>query len=93
MGMPAIAANNPVQEGGGPLIKVRIATSNYVFNGMEGKDCRYDLFCPNGNTAASCKLTPVYYVPGPGGASECMNYMQSYNLVVNDVCIEAGPAS
>jgi RHS repeat-associated protein len=86
------ANNSPVQEGGSPPIKLRIGTTNYIFNGMEGNACRYDLFCPNGNTAATCKMSPVYYVPEPGGA-QCMNYAQSNNLVVNGVCTEVGTAS
>jgi hypothetical protein len=71
---------------------LRIGTSNYIYNGNSGSECTYDLFCPNGNMAASCKISPLYYLPADG-VSSCLNYLQTYNLVVGGVCTEIGTAT
>ncbi len=71
---------------------LRIGTSNYIYNGNSGSECTYDLFCPNGNVAASCKISPLYYLPADG-VSSCLNYLQTYNLVVGGVCTEIGTAT
>lgn len=62
----------------------RIADSNYYFNGMEGNACQYNLYCPNGNTQATCNIEPVF-VPGPP-ENICRNYLHNHNIVVNGKC-------
>ena len=69
---------------------LRIRDSNYIHNGNTTGACIYDLYCPNGNTAATCKESPLYYEYGSGGTAECYNYMQTHDLVINGVCTEVG---
>jgi len=69
--------------GGLAYIGVRIARTNLIFNGVEGSNCIYYEYCPNGNTAASC---PVSRATVPGNYRTCLNYLWSFFLVVNGRC-------
>jgi hypothetical protein len=70
----------------------RLATTNFIHNGNTTNSCRYDLFCPNGNTYATCKLSPVYFVPDGDNLALCQNYLQTLDLVIGGVCTEVGTA-
>ena len=71
----------------------RIADTDYIYNGNSGGDCIYDLYCPNGNTAATCNKFPVEtYIPGSGGLAECKNYLHTHDLVIDGVCTYVGTA-
>jgi hypothetical protein len=37
-----------------PIVTLRIADTDYIFNGTSLDTCEYLLYCPNGNTAATC---------------------------------------
>lgn len=59
-------------------IRIAIAVTNYIFNGLEGGYCRYDLWCPNGNASATCPSSnPVYANPIQ---NICRNYLHDYRL-------------
>lgn len=59
-------------------IRIAIAITNYIFNGLEGGYCRYDLWCPNGNASATCPASnPVYASPSQ---NICRNYLHDYRL-------------
>jgi hypothetical protein len=69
------------------------AWGNYIFNGMDGSQCYYMLYCPNGNTTATCgKQVPGVYVPGPP-ANTCLNYSNDLRLTVNGQCFPMGKAA
>lgn len=70
----------------------RIGITNYIHNGNTSNSCTYDLFCPNGNSAATCKLSPVYFVPDDDNLALCQNYLVTEDLVVGGVCTEIGTA-
>jgi hypothetical protein len=71
----------------------RIADTNFIFNGTSGSNCVYNMFCPNGNTAATCnKIVTELYIPGSGGISECKNYLHTHDLVIDGVCTYVGTA-
>ena len=71
-------------------ISIRIADSNYIFNGMKGSSCQYNLFCPNGNTTATCNIEPIFAAGPP--TNTCQNYLHNHNLVVNKKCFFVGKA-
>jgi RHS repeat-associated protein len=66
---------------------IRIARTNLIFNGVEGPYCLYDLYCPNGNTAASC---PVSKFRVRGNYQSCLNYVWVFSLVVDGRCFRVG---
>lgn len=69
---------------------VRIAASNYIHNGDTSNSCIYDLSCPNGNAEATCGDSPIYYEYGSKGPTSCLNYLHSYDLVIDGVCAGVG---
>lgn len=64
--------------GGG--ISLAIAVTNYIHNGNEGSECIYDLYCPNGNTEATCPAGNPVYVDST--QNQCLNYLHDYRLKV-----------
>jgi RHS repeat-associated protein len=83
-------APKPAGPSNGPMI--RIATSNYIFNGMHGNECEYMLFCPNGNTQSTCGAqAPAVLMEGPP-VNPCRNYLHDSRLVVNGKCVPVGSA-
>jgi hypothetical protein len=54
------------------------AVTNYIFTDMEGTECVYYLYCPNGNTAASCPAANPVYVDST--ENKCQNYLYDYRL-------------
>ncbi len=75
-------------------IGIAIAITNYIYNGLEGGSCRYDLFCPNGNASATCPANnPVYVTPSQ---NVCRNYLHDFRLKTTIrgriVCFPVGKA-
>lgn len=65
--------------------------SDYIHNGDTSNACVYDLFCPNGNTHASCPISPVDYFPqAPDTLASCTNYLWMDWLWFNGKCFEIG---
>jgi hypothetical protein len=57
------------------------ADANYIYNGNEGSECLCMLYCPNGNTAATCGIqVPNILVEGPP-VNVCRNYLHDHRLV------------
>lgn len=80
-----------VTVGGNSLIG--LAWGNYIFNGMEGTQCDYMLYCPNGNTASTCgKQVPEILVDGPP-ANTCRNYLNDLRLTFEGKCFSIGKAA
>lgn len=53
-------------------ITIAIAVTNYIFTDMEGLECAYYLYCPNGNTSATCPA------PNPVLVDSTQNVCKSY---------------
>lgn len=67
-------------------------TSNYILNGMQGNQCEYILYCPNGNTHSTCGVqVPTIYAAGPP-VNACTNYLHDTRIVVNGQCFPVGIA-
>jgi hypothetical protein len=67
---------------------VRFTIWNGIYNGPNGDLCTYYLYCPNGNTNASCPDPNPRYLR----ASACYDYLIEYGSKLNGECIEAGLA-
>lgn len=88
--------NWPGCDGYGIIIQtstlLHLAQTNYIFNGMEGSECVYDVYCPNGNAYKPCVLqVPRVVVDGPP-VNVCQNYLHDHRLVVDGVCLPVGKA-
>lgn len=79
-----------VSAGGSGLVGER--TSNYIYNGMNGNVCEYNLYCPNGNTNSTCGAQ----VPNVGALGPpiniCKNYLWDHRLVFAGRCFPIGKA-
>jgi hypothetical protein len=71
---------------GNSLIKIGIA--NYILESWDSTNCTYMLYCPNGNTAASCPTATVVDYGGMQAEIPCnqLNYHWVYTLVFNGKC-------
>jgi hypothetical protein len=59
---------------------------------MEGNECEYNLYCPNGNTNSTCgKQIPTIYAEGPP-VNNCRNYLWDYRLYLLGTCSVVGKA-
>ena len=62
-------------------ITLAIASTNYILNGLQGSECVYYLYCPNGNTAVTCPSgNPLY---ADATQNTCLNYLWDQRIRLN----------
>lgn len=77
-----------------PDVFLRWAITNYIWTDTEGTECLYYLWCPNGNSAATCPADNPVYVDST--QNQCESYLQDYRLRVtilgSSTCFPVGKA-
>ncbi len=71
---------------------IHIGVTNFILESWDTNNCYYQMFCPNGNTAASCPAATFVDTDGMNAIPACntLNYAWVEHLVVDGVCLPVG---
>jgi hypothetical protein len=82
--------------GSPPPTTIRIAVTNFILEKWDTHSCYYNMYCPNGNTAASCPSATFIDVNGMSAIPACntSNYVWFARIVVTPpgTCFPVGIA-
>ena len=72
--------------------KVKISKLNFILENWDASNCYYMLWCPNGNTSATCPYTTFTAYGGNNPTTRCTrhNYAWEFFLVTDGNCWSVG---